>query len=289
MNSSHKLKSFTQKLAPRFFIGWDVGGWNCDNNRNSRDAVIILDEKLDIAGRAWRGNLRRIINEANDTSDFLNHIFCLCGTDRFPAQTSGILAIDTPLGFPEALINLIKDGDVAQQIEASKTNPYLFRKTEQWLFEKGLKPLSPIKDMIGSQASKGMHVVARFAPQVHSRGVWTDGEKLTAIEVYPSACKASAQIQQKLKKFMIMPVAADKIEINKIRFQCFSEADPHSAHNQSWVSKITHPDIRDALICAVLAWQFHNIPNSLAQPVPETPASEGWIFVPKDGLNEHNN
>jgi hypothetical protein len=26
-----------------FFIGWDVGGWNCDKNRESRDALVILD------------------------------------------------------------------------------------------------------------------------------------------------------------------------------------------------------------------------------------------------------
>ena len=29
--------------SPDLFIGWDVGGWNCDNNADSRDAIVILD------------------------------------------------------------------------------------------------------------------------------------------------------------------------------------------------------------------------------------------------------
>jgi hypothetical protein len=26
-------------MASAFFIGWDVGGWNCDDNSKSRDAL----------------------------------------------------------------------------------------------------------------------------------------------------------------------------------------------------------------------------------------------------------
>ena len=33
----------TGMQAPAFFIGWDVGGWNCDKNGESRDAIVILD------------------------------------------------------------------------------------------------------------------------------------------------------------------------------------------------------------------------------------------------------
>lgn len=34
-----------------FFIGWDVGGWNCDKNGTSRDAIVILDDTLAIVGQ----------------------------------------------------------------------------------------------------------------------------------------------------------------------------------------------------------------------------------------------
>jgi len=30
--------------TPHHIIGWDVVGWNCDRNRASRDALVILDE-----------------------------------------------------------------------------------------------------------------------------------------------------------------------------------------------------------------------------------------------------
>ncbi|MGO9017169.1 MAG: hypothetical protein ACLQVJ_02350 [Syntrophobacteraceae bacterium] len=47
-----------------FYIGWDVGGWNCDKNLNSRDAIVILDSALAIMGKPWRGNLRTAINNS---------------------------------------------------------------------------------------------------------------------------------------------------------------------------------------------------------------------------------
>jgi hypothetical protein len=53
----------SDSARPRqFFIGWDVGGWNCDRNNKSRDAVVILDESRAIVGKPWRGNLRKQIN-----------------------------------------------------------------------------------------------------------------------------------------------------------------------------------------------------------------------------------
>ena len=61
-----------------FYIGWDVGGWNCDKNGKSRDALVILDAELKLVGRPWRGNLRTAINEAADASDWVNRLFGLC-------------------------------------------------------------------------------------------------------------------------------------------------------------------------------------------------------------------
>ena len=48
--------------------------------------------------------------------------------------------------------------------------------------------------MIGSQATKGMHVLAKFAPQIESCGVWTDGG-FRAIETYPTACRNTKVIK----------------------------------------------------------------------------------------------
>jgi hypothetical protein len=232
-----------------YYIGWDVGGWNCDKNGKSRDAVAILDAELKLVGRPWRGNLRTAINEAVDTNDWINRLFGLCKAVP-PSRSRITLAIDTPLGFSDAFTRLVTRLDHASEIESSAKNPYLFRYTERFLFEHGLKPLSAIKDMIGSQATKGMHVLARFAPKVQRCGVWADGAGLTTIEAYPSACKGSATVKDMQQRF----------------------------------EPLGHDDLDDALICALLAYLFTVRPDTLASPPESAPTSEGWIWVPKDSL-----
>ncbi len=154
------------------------------------------------------------------------------------------------MGFSEAFIQLVTQSQAAASIEASNTNPYLFRRTEHYLFEQGLSPLSAIKDMIGSQATKGMHVLARFTPKIVECGVWSDGSNLTAIEAYPSACKRSETIQA-LRR-------------------------PYSA--------LSHADCEDALTCALVAGLFAEKPSSLMPPEADVSPSEGWIWVPRDAF-----
>ena len=235
--------------SSRFFIGWDVGGWNCDTNGKSRDALVVLDAGLKLVGQPWRGNLRAAINEATDSSDWIRRLFALCRADA-PGASRVTLAIDTPLGFSEAFVRLVTQQGAAGEIGRSDTNPYLFRQTERFLFERGLKPLSAIKDMIGSQATKGMHVLARFAPVVARCGVW-QGDRLTAIEAYPSACKTSPTIRALQQPF----------------------------------GKLAHDDLDDALTCALIAWLFANRPEALLAPEPSIPLSEGWIWVPNDATH----
>jgi hypothetical protein len=235
-----------------YFIGWDVGGWNCDKNGKSRDAIVVLDTSLAIVGRPWRGNLRESINEAVTTTDWSRKLFSLCVADA-PNETAQItLAIDTPLGFSEAFVGLVTGLKFTGPVERSNSNPYLFRQTERHLFQRGLTPLSAIKDMIGSQATKGMHVLAKFAPHAQSCGVWSDGESLTAIEAYPSACKNSETI-------------------NSLR------AD---------YGPMDHEDKEDALTCALIAQLYATRRDLLAGPDNDVPASEGWIWVPKDSLRQ---
>jgi len=104
--------------------------------------------------------------------------------------------------------------------------------------------------MIGSQATKGMHVLAKFAPTVKQCGVWTDGNLLTVIEAYPAACKGSATIKELRRHF----------------------------------SPVGHDDKDDALTCALIAHLFAEKSELLNSPDDDVPSSEGWIWVPKDGL-----
>lgn len=239
--------------SAEFFMGWDVGGWNCDKNPQSRDAIVILDASLAIMGKPWRGNLRATLNAATSSQDWMRALFALCGADRPTEATRVTLAIDTPLGFSQAFAALITGQMCREQVQSSATNPYLFRQTERSLFERGLQPLSAIKDMIGSQATKGMHALAKFAPEVTRCGVWTDGHALTVIEAYPSPCRHSTVMDE-----LLLPYA-------------------------DW-RQDKHQDKVDALVCALTAYCFVARPHMLLHPAGGVPVSEGWIWLPQDAL-----
>lgn len=238
--------SLTAQLES-FFIGWDVGGWNCDRNRRSRDAIVILDSELAIVGKPWRGNLRRCIGAAVTTRDWLAALFDHCKAE-FPGPTASVtMAIDTPLGFSEEFVELVARRRGMEPDETSGRNRYLYRHTERHLFDRGLSPLSPVKDMIGSQATKGMHVLARFAPIVESCGVWTDGAVFRAIETYPTACRETPVLQRLL----------------------------------NGRNKLEPVDVEDARTCALVAHLFGTERGALEAPDATVPHSEGWIWVPK--------
>ena len=115
-----------------------------------------------------------------------------------------------------------------------------------------MSPLSAIKDMIGSQATKGMHVLARYAPTMVECGVWSDGSTLIAIEAYPSACKSSETIQVLRRAY----------------------------------PELAHADCEDALTCALMAHLFAEKRDVLMPPETGVSASEGWIWVPRDAFGQ---
>lgn len=43
----------------KYFVGWDVGAWNCDKNKSSRDAIVILDSNGKLLGN--KSNLKKNI------------------------------------------------------------------------------------------------------------------------------------------------------------------------------------------------------------------------------------
>lgn len=232
-------------VSPSFFIGWDVGGWNCDKNGKSRDAIVILDHTLTIVGQPWRGNLRECIATATTTPDWLTALFAKCEAEHAEQPRRVTMAIDTPLGFSDEFVGLITRQGCVEPDETSGRNRYLFRHTERHLFERGLKPLSAIKDMIGSQATKGMHVLSKFASQIESCGVWTDGHGFRAIETYPTAYRNAPMVKTLLKGS----------------------------------KPLGHTDKDDARICAVVAHLFATKRDALEEPHDNVPHREGWIWV----------
>ncbi|MCB1206392.1 MAG: hypothetical protein KDN18_19190 [Verrucomicrobiae bacterium] len=236
-------------MTSHYSIGWDVGAWYCEKNAKSRDAIFVLDPEGKDLGRPFRGGLRRCFNEAENPGQLIDALFALCGVE--PDRSAHVtLAIDTPLGFPTELLALADRGDPIRTVGERQSNPYLFRATERHLFGLGWTPMSAVEQMIGSQATKGIHLRARFAPHPASTGVWTDGDRLTVIETYPAPCRSSSQIKTLIE---------GRVDLK-------------------------NDDLRDARVCAVVAHLFRTDPQTLLPPPPETPEGEGWIWVPCDAV-----
>lgn len=226
-------------------IGWDVGGWNCDKNASSRDALVVLDAEGRLLGTPWRGNLKPLLNGADTAADFVGGLLDRCKVAGTNCPGPVVVAIDAPLAFPEALRSLLDGQPLAASLGHSATNPYLYRFTERRLAEPTTTPLSVVKDMIGSQSTKAIHALRRYTPVQDALGVWSDGSKLRMIETYPAACR------RRLGRELVIEGVGG------------------------------HDDIRDAGICAWVAAMFCNAPDKLEGPTPEAPESEGWIWLPK--------
>jgi len=246
-----------------WFIGWDVGAWHCDKG-GSRDALVILDHQGKHLGKPWRGNLRSCIGQSESFSQWLHVVAGLCGL-QLRSQVaqephSVTLAIDTPLGFSNDFVALLTGTATTKPFSKFSENPYLYRETELLLFQHGFSPLSAVKDMIGSQATKGLHFLRKFGFTPTPNGIWQFNQssqsnqnhcQYSAFESYPTVLKTSALVAQ---------------YIEQLRTQ---------TNFDSW-----HQDIKDATYCAVAALLQHQQPQRMARPEHDVSA-EGWIYVPK--------
>lgn len=115
------------------FIGWDVGAWHCAGGK-SQDALTILEPRtpaLVLRGRPWRGNLKDLLLETPGPA-LVGALLKLCEVEA-GALSSATIAIDTPLGCPEAFRDLLDGGSTVQVPDRSKDNPYQYRLTERLL------------------------------------------------------------------------------------------------------------------------------------------------------------
>lgn len=242
------------------FVGWDVGGWNCDKNPKSRDALVVLERRgvrLEIAGRPWRGNLRATLVAPSPTGP-VDQLLNLAGIERAKGMRVTI-AIDTPLAWPRAAVDLISTGSTISVTEAAALNPYLFRQQEQQLFVENRGPLSVVRDMIGSQSTKGMHFLKAARLQPASHGVWSSRDgTVVAIETYP----ALALKDRRTRNLHKVPMATAK------------RAAPRA--NVAWTG-----DVHDAIACAIVASLFRDTRSRLQPPGRTADQAEGWIWLPR--------
>ncbi len=240
------------------FLGWDVGAWNCDRNRESRDALCALEMGKSgpvLVGKPWRGNVRDLLVAHNGSTlvdALLLRLDVAADTRRHLT-----VAIDTPLGWPRRMIELVTSGAVVDVPPEADKNPYLFRTQDLTLFAKGHRPLSMVRDMIGSQSTKGIHFLQRARLIPVASGVW--GREFTvAIETYPAA-------------------AVRDVEVARLTTELFGELIGRESQQRSdaWQA-----DIRDAITCALVALLHRCRPERLEAPGEAADATEGWIWLP---------
>jgi predicted nuclease with RNAse H fold len=117
--------------------------------------------------------------------------------------------------------------------------------------------------MIGSQATKGIHVRLGQTPTVVSPGVWQGQhghQTVTIIEAYPTAARKSEGVMMRFQKLV-------------------SEAAVRTI-NTSQTFGLEVNDLTDATMCAIIAWMFACAPHELEHPIDGV-GDEGWIFVPR--------
>lgn len=242
------------------FVGWDVGAWNCDRNPKSRDALCALEiragGRLVVAGEPWRGNLRPLLVTASG-SRLIDGILELLRIPRAARRRAITIAIDTPLAWPRAMLELVMKRRAVEVPPEADRNPYLFRAQERELFDGDLRPLSAVRDMIGSQSTKGIHFLQRTGLTARATGVW-GGAGVMAIETYPSAVR-----DRKLRAKRDMLVAT-------------SASGDGRARTVAW-----QHDVRDAITCALVAWLYRTDRGRLAPPTRSADPAEGWIWLPR--------
>ncbi|MDH0450360.1 hypothetical protein [Shewanella sp. GD04112] len=255
-------------VGAAWFIGWDVGAWHCDKG-DSRDALVILNHQGKLLCKPWRGNLRSCIAQSESFSQWLHVVAGLCGLEM-PSQVAHephtvTLAIDTPLGFSNDFVALLSGAATTKPFSKFSENPYLYRETELLLFQHGYSPLSAVKDMIGSQATKGLHFLRKFGFTPTPSGIWQLNQSSQshqnpcqhrAFESYPTVLKTSAMVAQ---------------YIEQLRTQ---------THFDSW-----NQDSQDATYCAIAALLQTQHPELMAAPNSDVTA-ESWIYVPKECLSD---
>lgn len=251
-----------------YYVGWDVGAWNCSRKSKSQDAIAVLKEqgeRLVLCGKetpwVFRGPLRDEIATVKSVASLIEGT---CGV-TVKEEDVVTVAIDTPLGLPVGVQSLVKQEPLPDSVPKSYLgNPYLYRQTEQWVARHEFPPLSAIKDMIGSQCTKGLHLLQTLKMTVNEGccGVWKSGQ-VTVIECYPATCKRS-----ETKGYICQGSP-------------FVQGLFSAVEGTAGLAVV---DQVDAVYCALVAYLFARRRDKLLGPQKNPPPSEGWIWYPTDAV-----
>ena len=101
------------------------------------------------------------------------------------------------------------------------------------LFKVGYRPLSTVRDMIGSQGTKGVHFLLRAQLRPSGIGVWTNSDRtVTELETYPAAARRD-------------------VDVDRLTSRLLAELLGRERQQRS---DVWQRDARDAITCALVAW-----------------------------------
>jgi len=213
-----------------------------------------------LSGQPWRGDLTDTIGNRRGVGliDALLDLVSPGGE----ACLDLVLALDAPLGWPDALVELLVMGLAAPVIAGQGENRYLLRGTEIALVRRGFRgPLWGAQDMLGSRSTKALHLLRAAGFERHDAGVWrldANGRRASAVETRPDVIGTARQLRETKASIEASPA-----------WRALPKAGEDAGK-----------EIRDALACAVLAHFWADRPAA-CEPVPEHASlGEGWIVVP---------
>jgi hypothetical protein len=252
-------------VSSHYFVGWGVGPWNCDDAKK-RDALVVLSgdgDRVEVCGMPVRTNVRPVLSE-HRREELIRRLLSVCSV----GLTNGLrvtLAVDAPLGWPTAVFDLLHTRRTPAIPVDVDANPMLFRATERALLARGFRPLSAVRDMIGSQSTKAMYFLKRVGFSPIAAGVFRVASPRTAsvydvIETSPSCAKRSESVAEEHARLVDDP-----------RVQAAVDDDPRA-----------RADLHNALYAAIIAHHFVRRRDTLAPPDVEIAMDEGWIWIPAD-------
>ena len=170
-----------------YYVGWDVGAWNCSGGKNpqSHDAIAVFDKDFNFVS-CGLGNIKASLLDSTNFADFLSK-FVVSDKEKnelpitFDEQNDRfIIAIDAVLGWPTSFLRLLTEPNISRKElkalfpnGASIENKFLFRQTEREV-KKTKMPLSAVKDQIGSQSTKAIFLLKYLGFSKEKCSAWKD-------------------------------------------------------------------------------------------------------------------
>ncbi|MBY5920942.1 DUF429 domain-containing protein [Ferrimonas balearica] len=241
-------------------IGWDVGGW-----QGKKQAVAVAAWRRGDKAVTWLG-ISPAFSLSQRAPLSLDTLLSPAGVsvDVVAKAKQVTIGIDAPLAYPLAFKRLLAGEpvlDTAPQAEID--NPLAYRDCERWVhWTFGKKPMSPVFDRLGNNATVAMSALHALRRQGYSVLPQDADEAIRAvIEVYPALLKDAAESASPAKP-MFRPFLPDPVP---------QTGDVYDAALAALVA-LGHG------LCALGEEEALSLPCILG-PAPGYVRDEGWVYA----------